>query len=75
MTIIINYDIIVTLKLHTPYGLVGKSVDFLTHGHAVREVQGSNAGPTIVGGVFHPTTQLAIFSPPNTPYIVNSKFV
>ena len=37
----------------------------------MREVGGSNpAGGTIVG-VFHPTRQLAGFSPPKMPYIVN----
>jgi len=49
--------------------------DFLTHGHAVPVVGGSNPGRgTIVGGGFYLTRQLAIFSPPNMPYNVNSKF-
>jgi len=30
---------------------------------------------TIVGGAFHPTRQLVRFSPPNMPYLVNSKFI
>ena len=34
--------------------------NLLTHGHDVWEVGGSNPGRgTIVGGVFHPTRQLA----------------
>jgi len=50
--------------------------DFLTHGHAVLEVGGSNPiSGTILGGVFHPTRQLARFSQPNMPSIVNSKFI
>ena len=50
--------------------------DFLTHGLPVREVGGSNPGRgTIAGGVFHPTRQLARFSLPNMPYIINYKFV
>ena len=62
------------------YGLVTpkwvRAWDFLTHGHAVRGVRGSNPGrDTIAGGVFHPTRQLAKFSPPNMPYIVNSEFI
>jgi hypothetical protein len=45
------------------------------YGHAVREVGGSNpCCDTIVGGVFHPTRQLARFSAPNMPIILNSKF-
>ena len=48
--------------------------DFLTHGRAVQEIGGSNSGRgTIAGGVFHPTRQLARFSPLNMQYIVNSK--
>ena len=36
------------------------------YGHSVREVTGSHLGHgTIVGGVFHPTRQLARFSPSN----------
>jgi len=54
---------------------LGKSVGH-THGHAVLEVGGSNPGRgTKVAGVFHPNRQLARFSTPNTPYIVNYKFV
>jgi len=35
-------------------------------------VGGSNPSRGItLGGVFHPTRQLARFSPPNMPYIVN----
>ena len=50
--------------------------DFLTHGHAVREVGGSNPGcGTIVGGDFHPPSQLGRFSLPNMPTIVNSQFI
>jgi len=50
--------------------------DFLTRGHAVWEVGGSNPDRgTTVGGVFHPTRSLARLSPPNMPYIVNSKFI
>jgi len=30
---------------------------------------------TIVGGVFHPNKQLARFSPPNMPYIIEYKFI
>ena len=42
------------------------------YGHSVREVAGSCLGRgTIAGGVFHPTRQLARFSPPNMPYILN----
>jgi len=50
--------------------------DFLIDGHAVQEVGGSNSsrGAT-VGGVFHPTRQLARFSPQNMLSIVNSKFI
>ena len=46
----------------------GKSVGLLTsgYGHAVWEVRGSNLGrDTLVGGVFHPTWQLARFSLPD----------
>jgi len=50
--------------------------DFLTPGHDVWEVRGSNPNcETIIGGVFHSTRQLARFSQLNMPYIVNSKFV
>jgi len=50
--------------------------DFLTNGHAVLEVGGSNPRRgTILGGAFHPTKQLAKFSPPNMPSIVNSNFI
>ena len=42
------------------------------YGHSVREVAGSCLGRgTIVGGVLHPARQLARFSPPNIPYILN----
>ena len=57
-----------------PIGL--KSIRPFTRSHSVLEVEGLNLScGTIVGGVFHPTRQLARFSPPNRPYIVNSKFV
>ena len=50
--------------------------DFLTDGHAVWEVGGSNPGcGIIVGGVFHLTRQLVRFSPPNIPSIVHYKFI
>jgi len=50
--------------------------DFLTRGHAVREVGGSNTGcDTTVGGVVHPARRLASFSLPNMPSIANSKSV
>ena len=50
--------------------------DFFTCGNDVREVGGYNPGrDAIIGGNFHPTRQLARFSPPNMPYIVNSKFI
>jgi len=50
--------------------------DFLTCVHAVLEVGGSNpVRCTIVGPAFHATWQLAIFSPLNMPFIVNSKFI
>jgi len=46
------------------------------YGNPVMEVGGSDPGrDTIVQGVFHPTRQLERFSPPNMPYIVNSKFM
>ena len=54
------------------------SVELFTYDycHAMREVGGSNPGRgTIVGGVFHPTGQLAKFSPTNMSYILNSKFI
>ena len=50
-------------------------MDFLTHGHAVWEVGGSNPSRGNIVGVFHPTRQLARFSPPNMPSIVKSKFI
>ena len=43
--------------------------DFLTHGHAVREVGGYNPGCAIRVWIFHPTRQLARFSSPTMPYI------
>ena len=46
--------------------------DFLTQGHAVRENPGRD---TMVGGVFHPTRQLARFSQPNIPSFFNSIFI
>ena len=50
--------------------LLVRARDFLTRGHAVREVGGSNPGRgTIAGGVFHPTGK--IFS---TDYPVYCKF-
>jgi len=48
-----------------------------THGYgrAVREVGDSNPiRGTIVRSVFNPTRQLARFSPPNMPSIVNYKY-
>jgi len=57
-----------------PYGV--RACDFLTRGRAVWEVGGSNPScGTIIGGVFHPRRQLARFSPPNMPYIGNSKLI
>jgi len=51
---------------------VGKSMGL----SAVQETGGLNPGSgNIVGGVYHPTRQLARFSPPNMPYIVNNKFI
>ena len=45
--------------------------DFLVY---VREVGGSNPGcGTTVGGIFHPTRQMARFSPPNMSSIVNPR--
>ena len=53
-----------------------KTWDFLTRGHAVLKVGGSNPGRgTIVWEVLHPTRQLARFFQPNMPFIVNCKFV
>ena len=53
-----------------------RSWDFLTDDHAVPEVGGSNpGGGTRVGEVFHPTRQLARFSPSNMSSILNSKFI
>ena len=53
-----------------------RALYFLTHGDAMWEVGGSNPDRgTIAGGVFHPTGQLARFSPPNMPSIANSKCV
>jgi len=44
------------------------------YGHSVQEDAGSRLGRgTIVGGVVHPTRQLARYSPPNLPFILNSK--
>ena len=51
-----------------------ESVRLLTYGygHSMREVAGSPLGRgTIVGGIFHPAKQLARFSPPNMPDILN----
>jgi len=46
------------------------------YGHALHKVGGSNPGRgTIVGEVFHPIRQLAMFSSPNMSSIVNSKFI
>ena len=46
------------------------------YGHYVREVAGSRLGcGAIDGGDFHPTRQLARFSPANMPYFVNSTFI
>jgi len=45
--------------------------DFITHGHAVGEVRGSNHGCGTIVRFFHPTRELARFSLPNKPYIVN----
>ncbi|KAK2149731.1 hypothetical protein LSH36_439g02012 [Paralvinella palmiformis] len=43
-----------------------RACDFLTRGHALREVGGSNPGRgTVVGAAFHPVRQLARFSPPS----------
>jgi len=57
---------------HTPASI--KTHGFLTRDHPVPEVGGSNPGRgTMVGGGFHPASILARFSPPNMPYIVNSK--
>ena len=53
-----------------------KTWDILTRGHALWEVAGSNPGRgTKVGGMFHPTSLLARFSPSNIPSIENSKFI
>ena len=41
------------------------------YGHSVREVAGSRLGRGTIGGVFHQTRQLARFSPPNMPFILN----
>jgi len=42
------------------------------YGHSVRDIAGSGLGRgTIVGGVFYPARQLARFSPPNMPCILN----
>ena len=50
--------------------------DFLTRGHDVPEVAGSNPGRgTIVGGDFHPARQLARYFSPNMHSIVNSKLI
>ena len=40
------------------------------YGHAVLEIGGSNPGRgTLIGGLFHPTRQLAMFTLPNMSYI------
>ena len=43
------------------------------YGNAVLEVGASNPGhdTIVVGGLSHPTRQLARYSPPKMPYIVN----
>jgi len=44
--------------------------DFLSHGHAGREVRGSNLSRgAIIRGIFHPTRQGLL--PPNMPAVVN----
>ena len=56
------------------FGHNGGVRDYFTYGygHSVREVAGSSLGRgTRVGGVFHPARQLARFSPPNMPFILN----
>jgi len=60
-------------KIHWLYSLVGvRAWNFLTPGHAVREVGGLNPGCcTTVGGVFHPVRQLARFPLSNMPSNVN----
>jgi len=54
-----------------------RAYDFIYHDHVVREVGGSNPGrgAIVEGRGVHPTRQLAKFSLPNMPYLVNSKFV
>ena len=55
-----------TLALNHLYSLVGKSVGLSYSRSCCAEVGCSNPGRgTIVGGVFRPTRQLAMFSPPN----------
>ena len=69
----VNHQFYIDYKYRL-FGLMGTGVELFTHGydHAGREVGGSNPGRgTIVGGGFHPTKQLARFSPPNMSYIVN----
>jgi len=53
------------------------SLGLVTHGygHAVQEIGGSNPSCDNIVGVFHPTKQLARFSPPNMSYIENSKCI
>ena len=42
------------------------------YSHSVQEIQGSNpSSGTMVGGIFHPARQLARFSQPIMPYILN----
>jgi len=56
------------------YGLVGKSMglSYLWSCYAGSTNPGRG---TIDGGVFHPTSQVLRFSPPNMPSIVNFKFI
>jgi len=63
-----NYLFIVFLS----FGLIGRARHYLP----MAKVASSPIGrDTIVGGVLHPARQLTRFSPPNMPYIVNSKFI
>jgi len=55
------------------YGLEGKSMGL---SYSWSYVRGLNPGcGTIVGGVFHPTRQVARFSLLNMPYNENCKFI
>ena len=60
------------------YGFVDKSVrrSYSLSCCATGQVGGSNPGRSCIAeGIFHPTRQLATFSPPNMSSIVNSNCI